>query len=61
MSCDVTTKLDNKQNEILELLTEELCHTQTSLSDDAAYAACLLRDLDNAVIQMQMSYLEGRM
>lgn len=59
MSYEVT-KLENKQNEILELLNEELCNPKQALDDDAAFAACLLRDLDNAIIQMQMSYLEGR-
>lgn len=58
MSYDVATKLEN-QNEIMELLQEGFCNSNQMLEQDAAYA-CLMQDLDNAIIQMQLNYLEGR-
>ncbi len=58
MSQDVNNKLC-KQNEILELLNEELRAANDAI-DDQDFNANLVRDLDQAIIQMQMSFLEGR-
>ena len=58
MSSDLKTRAE-KQNEIIELLQEELRKSEQALEERAEYA-CLVRDLDNAVIQMQMDYLQGR-
>ena len=58
MSSDLTKKVD-KQNEIIELLNNELRKSDQALEESAEYA-CLVRDLDNAIIQMQVNYLQGR-
>lgn len=48
------------QNEILELLNEELRCVNEALNEQMNFNASLVRDLDNAIIQMQMNFLEGR-
>lgn len=57
MSYEVNSKHE-KQTEIMELLHEDLrCGTKT-LEDNTTFT--LERDLDNAIIQMQMNFLAGR-
>ncbi len=56
---DVKNTVANK-NEILELLDEELRCSNEALNAQLTFNASLVRDLDNAVIQMQMNFLEGR-
>lgn len=47
------------QTEILELLDEQVrCPNKTN-EDDVDFAS-LVRDLDKAIIQMQINFLEGR-
>lgn len=58
MSYELTKNVE-KQNEIMELLHEELRNSDRTLADDSAYEL-LVQDLNNAIIQLQMNYLEGR-
>lgn len=50
----------NNKTEILELLDQELRCDDEDLKDHISFKASLVRDLDKAIIQMQMSFLEGR-
>lgn len=56
---DVNNNLE-KQTEILELLQDDLRNTKQVLEQQTTFSDCLERDLDNAIIQMQMNFLEGR-
>ncbi len=57
MSYEISAKLE-KQHEIMELLQSDL-HSNQSIVDNR-YVTTLERDLDNAIIQIQRSFLEGR-
>ncbi|HSX20326.1 MAG TPA: hypothetical protein VLG38_04295 [Gammaproteobacteria bacterium] len=58
MSYEVNSKRE-KQTEIMELLHEDLICGTKKLEEATTFT--LERDLDNAIIQMQMHFLAGRM
>jgi hypothetical protein len=59
MSHELRTKLE-KQADRIELLEEELRSTNQALEEKTEFAAGLEQDLENAIIQLQRTYVDNR-
>ncbi len=59
MSYELRSKIE-KQATRIELLEEELRSTNEALEEKSEFAAGLEQDLENAIIQLQQTFLESR-
>lgn len=59
MSYELRSKIE-KQATRIELLEEELRCANEALEEKSEFAAGLEQDLENAIIQLQKSFLENR-